>query len=56
MPKKEVSSPRPSGRFCHPLNQQRVTFEGIPQKKNSFFNDQSHYVYENNRNADIMSP
>ena len=33
MSKVEVSSPRPAGRFCHPLNQQNVTQGRYTSKK-----------------------
>jgi len=51
---KEASNPCPSGRIGHPLNKQKVTFEGQSERKNSFFVVRSWNVYENKENMDKM--
>jgi hypothetical protein len=56
MPEREVSSPRPSGRFCDPLNQQKVTLRRQLRLRDVKNEGRTDYVYENKRRGTKCQP
>ena len=50
----EASNLRPLRQICRPLNKQKVSFEGTPGKRISFYRVRSRNVYENKGNVDKL--